>query len=142
MKKILTVKRDLIDGFLKDNTELKEDKLMYVLHLIIKNTIDKRNQFISVSDGRVYINLCSELLKQTLGNKYREYFDFWIKRNVIEENAKYSVGKFSKSYSLDEKYLGNYDFHFVTDFTFRQSLKFKKKCTLVLTFLKKWVDKL
>jgi hypothetical protein len=143
MKKLIIVKKDLINGFLKENTKLKDDKLMYVLHLIIKNTIDKRNQFVSVRDGKVYINLCSELLKQKLGNKYREYFDFWIKRNVIEENPKYSVGKFSKSYSLDEKYLGNYDFHVVTDFTFRQSLKkFKVKCPKGLTFLKKSVDDL
>jgi len=142
MKKILTLKKDLIDSFVKENIKLKEDKLIYVLHLIIMNTLNKRNEFISKTDGRVYINLNSKLLKQKLGNNYKEYFDFWIKRRVIEENPKYSSGNFSKSYSLATKYLDNYELHDVKDFTFRRSLRFKKGCPNGLAFLKKGIDKL
>lgn len=138
---IIIPKKELLKEFLLKRGSLKEDKLLYLLHIINPELAVEDKCFLDQRGGLLYIRLYSKLLKKNLGKNYRKYIDFWMDNKVIETNPKYStVGGFSKSYRLKSLYNGEYEWVTIKDASYRRKLLNEERDMKVYPFLRKWID--
>jgi len=78
----------------KKSKPLNSDRLLYIITLIkVIPLVSPRNFY-----QNEWVILNSRLLKNLIGDRYREYLDFWIKNDVIQERDKYKKGIISKGY--------------------------------------------
>jgi hypothetical protein len=81
----------------RDNKLLLLDKCNWFITQIAKKSYAIDKEF------NEYVNINSNTFKEVLGRDYKSIQELMFKLGLVEENPKYSKGKFSKSYRLTKK---------------------------------------
>ena len=111
----------------RDNKLLLLDKCNWFITQIAKKSYAIDREFDD------YVNINSSTFKDVLGRDYKSIQELMFKLGLVEENPKYSKGKFSKSYRLTKKavkmgitYVPIYSKRFETNYNKYLDKKFDK----------------
>jgi hypothetical protein len=111
----------------RDNKLLLLDKCNWFITHIAKKSYSIDKEF------NEYVNINSSTFKDVLGRDYKSVQELMFKLGLVEENTKYSKGKFSKSYRLTKKaikkgisYVPIYSNRFTTNYNKYLDKKFDK----------------
>lgn len=117
----------------------KIDYFNYIIHLIL--SIQTNNKSIT-EDGDDYVHLKSVILDKVIPN-YKRYLDYLEENLILSISNSYTVGKQSKGYRLNERYLTNPSWGRITDFTLVKKLNIhadKQKPKDKYNYITKWFN--
>src|ERR1035437_1665224 len=123
------------------NFKLKPDHCYSII-----DTICERSLFLDL-DETEYVNLHSDIL-QYLNHNYKKYIDYLIDNYIIESDEKYTIGKKSFGYKINEDYISDFIEIPIKTFTLKKRIKKviekeakeDEKTTAGYEYLTKWFN--
>ena len=117
----------------------KKDRLFLLISNVYEATINK------AADGLTGVDYSfgAVVLKELIGNNYREYADYLVDRGIITIDESYVAGEYCMNYSISPSYITKPDWYTVTQYPIKKAIRrneMRRKSKKSYPHLEKWFD--